>query len=117
MPLVPCTGSATGDEVDILAALRNASRSVDNILGKCTEEDEYTVYQCQQLKNFSEAQSYYLSKFKEYCCSVDRCIKSRLSWSVLQLTRDIIFLLSTHGWEKLLEECTKSDMEVIERLV
>ena len=31
-------------------------------------------------------------------------IKSKLSWSDLQLMRNIIFMLSSHGWEKAIEE-------------
>ena len=42
-------------------------------------------------------------------------IKSRLSWSDLQLMRDIIFMLSSHGWEKAIEE--EYDRAAIERLV
>ena len=45
---------------------------------------------------------------------MSQCIKSRLSWSDLKLMRDIIFLLSTHGWEKLVED--ESDMTAIDRL-
>ena len=40
-------------------------------------------------------------------------MKSRLSWSDLEVMRDIIFVLSTHGWEKLVED---SDMAPIDRL-
>ena len=81
-------------------------------LRKCTEE-RHTVYQCQNLKNYSEAQSYYSSKYKEYCSNVSQCIKSRLSWSDLQLMQDIIFVLSSHGWKKLIEE--EDDLAAIER--
>lgn len=84
-------------------------------LSKCTEEEDHTVYQCQQLKKYPEAQRYYSSIYEEYCHSVSQCIKSRLSWSDLQLMRDIIFMLSSHGWEKLLEE--ENDMSAIDRLV
>ena len=84
-------------------------------LRKCTEEDSSTVYQCQQLKKYSEALTYYTSKYEEYCSSVSQCIKSRLSWSDLQLMRDIIVMLSSHGWEKLIDE--HNDMAAIDRLV
>ena len=43
------------------------------------------------------------------------CINSRLTWSDLQLMRDIIFLLSSQGREKLVEE--ESEMAPIDRLV
>lgn len=58
---------------------------------------------------------YRSSKYMEYCHNVSRCIKSRLNWFDLHLMRDIIFVLSTHGWEKLVEE--GSDMASIDRLV
>ena len=121
-----------GDEIDILGALTcllKTLKETDKLaskplaqwvtyaatLRKCTEEDGHTVYQCQQLKKYSEAQSYYSSKYEEYCQSVSHCIKSRLSWSDLQVMRDIIFLFSSHGWEKLVER--ESDMAAVDRLV
>ena len=55
------------------------------------------------------------SKYEEYCSSVSQCIKSRLSCSDLQLMRDIIVILSSHGWEKLIDE--HNDMAAIDRLV
>ena len=89
------------DEVDILGALSGllktlketdklASKPLDQwptyaaTLGKCTEAGD-TVYQCQEFKKYSEAQRYYYSKYEEYCSSGSQCIKSRLSWSYLQL--------------------------------
>ena len=122
------------EEVDILGALTGllktlketdklASKPLDQwptyaaTLRKCTEQERHTVYQCQNLNslNYSEAQSYYSSKYKEYCSNVSQCIKSRLSWSDLQLMRDIIFVLSSHGWEKLIEE--EDDLAAIDRLI
>ena len=133
--LTPCaifSKCMQSNEVDILGALtcllktlketdKLGSKSLDQwsayapTLSKCTQDDGDTVYQCQQLQKFSEAQSYYSSKHKEYCQSVSHCIRSRLSWSDLQAMRDIIFFLSSHGWEKLIEE--ESDMAAIDRLV
>ena len=52
--------------------------------------------------------------FEEYCLNLSDCIKSRLSWSDLQLMRDI-FLLNSEGWEKLVEE--ENDMAAIDRSV
>ena len=46
---------------------------------------------------------------------MSQCIKSRLSWSDLQLMRDIIFVFALHGWEKLIED--NNDMAAIDRLV
>ena len=135
--LTPCgifSKCMQNDEVDILGALTGllktlketeklTSKPLDQwptyatTLKKCTEEDGHTVYQCQQLKKFSEAKSYYLSNYKQYCSSVSQCIKSRLSWSDLQLMRDIIFMLSSHGWEKVIEEESEAELEAIDRLV
>ncbi len=133
--LTPCailSKCMQSDEVDILGALTcllKTLKETDKLgfkplhqwityaatLSKCSQDDGDTVYQCQQLQKFSEAQSYYSSKYKEYCRSVSHRIKSRLSWSDLQVMRDIIFFLSSHGWEKLVEE--ESDMAAIDRLV
>ena len=84
-------------------------------LSKCTEEDGKKIYQCQELKRFSVAVELYTSRYEDYCSKVNQCIKSRLSWSDYDLARDIIFMLSTHGWEKALEE--DNDMAAITRLV
>ena len=66
-------------------------------VSKCTtDEDGSTVYQMQELKDFSEAQGYFSSKY-EYCHKNSQCVKSRLSWSDMQLMRDIVFMLSLHG--------------------
>ena len=73
-------------------------------LSKCTEEEGNRVYQCQELKHFSEAVRLYTSRCEDYCRQVSQRIKSRLSWSDLDLARDIIFMLSTHGWERALKE-------------
>ena len=78
-------------------------------LRKCTKEDGKTIYQCKQLKKYSEAENYYSSNYEGYC------IKSTLSWSDQQLMRDIVFLLSSEGWEKLVEK--ESDMAPIDWLV
>ena len=121
------------DEVDILGAMTSLLRTLKEIekliskpldqwptyaatLSKCTEEDDGNKsYQCQDLARFSEAVSFYSSHYKDYCSRVSHCIKSRLSWSDLDFVRDVIFMLSTHGWEKALEE--ESDMAAIQRLV
>ena len=84
-------------------------------LKKCTEDNGSTIYQYQQLKKYSEALRYYASQYEEYCSRVSQCIKSRLSWSDLQLMRDIIFVFALHGWEKLIED--NNDMAAIDRLV
>ena len=54
------------------------------------------------------------------------CIRARLAWSDLDLIRDIIFMLATQGWQKVLDEETPLDsreessenpMNAIDRLV
>lgn len=130
--LAPCmifSKCMQSDEVDILGTLTSllrtlketdklSSTSLDQwptyvaTLRKCTEEDSSKVYQCQQLKRFSEAEQLYTSHYEVYCSRVSQCIKSRLSWSDLQLLRDIIFMLSPQGWEKALEE--ENDLAAIE---
>ena len=52
---------------------------------------------------------------KEYCHNVSRYIRSRLSWTDLNLMRDIIFMLSSHGWEKSIQE--EDNFAAIDRLV
>ena len=79
------------------------------------EGEETAVYQCQELKNYSATVSFYTSNHKEYAHAVVGCIKSRLSWSDLDLMRAIIFVLSTRGWEKAQEE--ENDMQAVDQLV
>ena len=129
--LTSCTifsKSMQSDEVNILGALKTlketnklSSWPLDQwptyaaTLRKITEEDGSKVYQCQDLTHFSEVISLYSAKYEDYCGRVSDHIKSRLSWSDQELMRDIIFMLSTHGWEKALEE--DNDMVAIDRLV
>jgi hypothetical protein len=68
-----------------------------------TEEGEQ-VYQGQTLKKFSEAKTLFEQNYTEYCSKVTTRIRTRLSWSDMQLIHDIIFMLSTHGWQKVLDE-------------
>ena len=133
--LTPCaifSKSMQSDEADILGAMtcllktlketeRLSSTPLESwptyaaTLSKCIEEEEdKMVYQCQELTRFSQAVEYYTNHYRDFCSQIVHCIKSRLSWSDLDLIRDIIFVLSTHGWEKaMLEE----DMSAVERLV
>ncbi len=68
------------------------------------EADGDSVYQGQVLKRFSEAESYFKSHYQEYCTCVTERIRTRLSWSDLELFRDIIVLLGTQGWQKIADE-------------
>ena len=64
---------------------------------------------------FEAAKKYIASTYKDYCSKVSNCIKSRLAWSDLQFLRDIIFVLATQGWQKLLDE--SDPLEALDRLV
>ena len=56
------------------------------------------------LKNFSEAKRYFENNHEEYCQQVIAYMRTRLSWSDMQLFRDIIFMLATQGWQKIQDE-------------
>ena len=119
--------SMQADEMDILGALTNLLRSIKEtnklntkpleqwptyaaMLNKITFDDEgEAVYQGQVLKRFSEAKSFFQTHHQEYCKCVTERIRTRLSWSDLQLFRDIITMLSTHGWQKLIDDQSDSD--------
>ena len=73
------------------------------------------MYQCQELKRFATAETFYKAHYTDYCSRITECIKSRLSRSDLQLMRDIIFTLSTQGWENALEE--EDNLETVDSLV
>ena len=73
------------------------------------------VYECQELKHFSSAKSYYTSHCKEYCSKVVECIKSQLSWSDMHQLRVIVFVLASQGWQNAVEE--KDSVESVDTLV
>ena len=132
--LTPCSifsKSMQSDEIDILGALTSILRmlkEVDKLTStsleewpmfsriskKINDEDGVKFYQSQELQQFSVVHTYYINHYQDYCKSVTDCIKSRLAWSDLEMMRDIISILSTHGWEKLMEE--KDPMDCITRL-
>ena len=77
------------------------------------------------MKNLYEAKSYFDSRYAEYYSELT-CIKEILAWSDLNLIRDIIFMLATQGWQKVLdeevspddqEEPSENPMDAIDRLV
>ena len=133
--LNPCaisSKSMQSDEIDILGALSSLLKTVsetDKLSSKPLEQwatyvatqKKYTVeggiqvYQCQELKRYKEAEDYYKAHCEEYCTWISQCVKSRLAWSDVQLLRGIIFVLSTHGWEKAIEE--EDQLEAVDRLV
>jgi len=79
------------------------------------------------LKKFTEVKSHFESHCQEYCTQVTACLRTRLSWSDLQLFRDIIFMLATQGWQKILddpvdvcdgaEEMSENPLDAIDQLV
>ena len=80
-------------------------------LQKVTQDSDEIVYQCQELKLFSETKMCYESKYTDYCSQVTECIRSRLEWSNLQLIRDVIVVLATQGCQKILDLDTVGVME------
>ena len=62
------------------------------------------VYQCQEVKRFNEAVTYYSRNHEEFCMHVSECLRSRLEWSDQEVIHDIISALAVQGWEKILEE-------------
>ena len=73
-------------------------------LKKIEEKDDEATYQLQSLKNYRGAKNFYSRNHQAYCVSINDCLKSRLDWSDLDLIRDIIFVLETQGWQKVIDE-------------
>ena len=73
------------------------------------------MYQCQELKRFNEAETFFSRHHEEYCTQLTDCLRTRLQWSDLDVIRDIISTLAVQGWEKILEE--DSSIDFIDRLV
>ena len=109
------------DTLDVLSAFTSLLRSVKELNKLCSkglehwppytatqkkisEENGENVYQCQALKRVAQAKEHYSSRRQEYCSSVTTCLKTRLAWSDLQLIRDVIFVLKTQGWQKIVDE-------------
>ena len=120
------------DELDILAALTSLLRTIketeklkslpltdwqtySTTLKKMTKEDDKDVYQCQEVKRLNQATEYFSTHYQGYCAALKDCLRSRTAWSDQQEFRDIICVLATQGWEKLLEE--DSSLSVLSRLV
>ena len=122
--LSPCaifSKSMQSHSLDILGALTSLLRTVKETdklsskalsqwqtysatVKKIVEEEGESEYQNQELKKYSEAKSYYETNSPQYCLKVTSCIKSRLEWSDMGLIRDIIVMLGTQGWQKLLDD-------------
>ena len=120
------------DDLDILEALTGVLKSTKEVerlsttpldewstysttMKKCTTDTNGKVsYQTQEMKAFGEAKAHYGKHSQEYCSCITQCIKSRMGWSDIQLLRDIIFLLATNGWQKIIDEGDK--LEATDRL-
>ena len=64
------------------------------------------------------AMEHYSSNCSQYCSSVTDCLKFRLAWSDLQLVHDVILVIETQGWQKIVDEETipGSSSQAVERL-
>ena len=82
---------------------------------KCTEIDGSVCCQSQNLKQFESAKYYFASNHKAYCGKVNNYMKCMIMCSNTQLLHDIILVLSTWDWQKLLDE--NDDIDAIDRLV
>ena len=94
-----------------LAKCSTPSRSdgdLDDILS------EEAVYQSQELTQFLSAQRYYTNHYTEYCQAVTDCIKNRMNWSDVQVFCDIIIVLATQGWQKLVDY--EDSLDAVDRL-
>ena len=79
-------------------------------------EDGKRVYQCQELCRYEQVSTYFTTHHEDCCTSVTSCLKSRLAWSDLQMIRDVILVLASQEWEKILSddnETTKASEAVI----
>ena len=119
------------DDLDVLGAFTSLLRTVKEVnklsskpleqwrtyyatLKKLSDDNSY---QCQELRNLSQAKSFYESKHDEFCTSVTSCMKGRLAWSDLRVIRDVISVLATQGWQKSLdEEDCESDIDDAEKM-
>lgn len=109
------------EEVDILGALTSLLRTIKetNVLGskpieqwptflsvidknENVEGDE--VYQMQVLKKYDVAICHFQSTYADMCLKIMSCIKQRLQSFDVNLMRDIIFFLATHGWQKIVQD-------------
>ena len=116
------------DNLDVLGAFTSLLRTVKEVnklslkplqqwptyamtIKNITKEGGDSVYQCQSLKYFDQAVQHYSSQCKAYCTSITSCLKSRLEWSDLEFVRDVIFVLATQGWQKIVEEDEKSEAD------
>ena len=77
------------------------------------EDGEKNVYQMQKLKNLEQSKKVYSEKYAEYCSKVSDCIKNWLGWSDLNLIKDIITVLATQGWQKIVDMEEEEDTDSV----
>ena len=122
--LTPCAVFSKvlqSNDLDILTALTSLLQTMKEIeklsslplvewpmysstLKKLQDDNNKKVYQCQALNRFEEAEQYYANKCEKFCCDVRDCLCSRMEWTDQEIMRDIISVLATDGWEKIVEE-------------
>jgi len=125
--------SMQSDSLDVIGALTCLVRTVketkklrdkplsqwqtySTTISKVVAKDGEQLYQSQALKQFSETQTYYGWHHAEYCTKVtDYTIRSRLEWLDLQLIKNVVTVLATQSWQKILEH--DSSMECVSTLV
>ena len=115
--LTPCailSKAMQKDELDILSGLLRTVKEIDKFstrylsswttytatISKIEEEDGEVTYQRQTLKNYSSAKDTYLRNHKTYCSAVMECLNLDSSG----LIRDVIIILETQGWHKIVDE-------------
>ena len=99
------------DDLDVLGAFSSLVRTVKEInklsdkpleqwrtyCTTITKLEDGRNYQGQQLKNVSQAKSFFENNHQRICSAITSCMKGRLAWSDLKFIRDAIFVLATQG--------------------
>ena len=112
------------DHLDVLGALLSLLQTVNEVrklsskpltqwptyamvLKNIKNEGGQNIYQCQALKKLDEAKEHFSSQCTHLCSVVTTCLKARLEWSSLEISHDIVLVLATQGWQKLLDDEAK----------
>ena len=80
------------------------SATVKKLTVTQTESGSTTSYQLTDLLRVSQAKDHFKTKFKQYCSLVTDCLRDRLAWSDLELLKDIISVLETQGWQRIVDD-------------
>ena len=116
------------DTLDVLGAFTSLLRTVKEVnklsskslehwptysstLKGITKEDGDKMYQHQHLQYYDQAVQHFTSHSQEYCTSITACLKSRLAWQDLEFIRDVILVLGTQGWQKIIDEEDNTDLD------